>query len=130
MTFIGFFTTLIALIFVKGKTHKNGYGFITEVGGNWGGVCLGPFALCGSYNQIDGPCFAPEWYEHTRRHEFGHSIQNMFMGPFFPFIVAIPSAVRYWLDYFGKLKTEYDSVWFEYTATVWGTKWIDWLEEK
>lgn len=129
MTLIGFFATLGSLIFAKGKIHKNGYGFITEVGGNWGGVCLGPFALCGSYNCPDGKCYDPEWYEHTRRHEFGHSIQNMFLGIFFPFVVAIPSAVRYWLERFDKLKEDYEAVWFEHTATSWGTKWIDWIEE-
>ena len=130
MTLIGFFATLFSLIFLKGKIHRNGYGFITEVKGNWGGVSLGLFQLCGSYNQKDGPCYDPEWYEHTRRHEFGHSIQNMIFGPLFPFIVAIPSAVRYWLDYYEKLKSEYESVWFEHTATLWGTNWIDNIIER
>lgn len=128
MTFIGFFVTMFCLIFLKGKIHRNGYGFITEVKGNWGGVSLGAFALCGSYNQPNGPCYDPDWYDHTRKHEFGHSIQNLFMGPFFPFIVAIPSAIRYWLDMYGKLKSEYDSVWFEHTATAWGTKAIEKIE--
>ena len=128
MNIIGVFATLFSLIFLKGKIHKNGYGFITEVGGNWGGVSLGAFALCGSYNQVEGPCYDFEWYEHTRKHEFGHSLQNCILGPFFPFVVAIPSAIRYWLDYYGKLKSEYESVWFEHTATVWGTKWVDKIE--
>lgn len=128
MTLIGFFATMFSLIFLKGKIHKNGYGFITEVGGNWGGVCLGPFALCGSYSQPDSSCYDSEWYYHTRCHEFGHSIQNMFLGPFFPFIVAIPSAVRYWLDMYDKLKSDYEGVWFEHTATVWGTKWVEEIE--
>ena len=124
MTTIGFFATLFSLIFLKGKIHRNGYGFITEVKGNWGGVSLGLFQLCGSYNKPSGPCYDPDWYEHTRRHEFGHSIQNMIFGPLFPFIVAIPSAIRYWLDYYGKLKSDYYDIWFERTATEWGTKWI------
>lgn len=130
MNIIGLFATLFCLAFLKGKTHKNGYGLITEVKGNWGGVSLGAFALCGSYNQVDGPCYDPYWYEHTRCHEFGHSIQNMIFGPLFPFVVAIPSAIRYWLFYFGKLHTEYDGVWFERTATNWGTAWVSWIEHK
>ena len=131
MTLIGFIVTMFSLIFLKGKIHRNGYGFITEVKGNWGGVSLGAFALCGSYNQKDGPCYDPDWYEHTRRHEFGHSIQNLFMGPFFPFIVAIPSAIRYWYDVLDKKHKAdrgpdwYDSIWFEGTATRWGTKAIE-----
>ena len=128
MTFIGALVTLFCLIFLKGKIHKNGYGFITEVGGNWGGVCLGPFALCGSYAQETSECYDFIWYESTRRHEFGHSLQNLFLGPLFPFVVAIPSAIRYWLDYFGKLKEDYYAVWFERTASDWGTEVIDWIE--
>ena len=30
-------------------------------------------------------------------HEFGHTFQNCLLGPLFPFMVAIPSAIRYWL---------------------------------
>lgn len=129
MTILGFFATIFSLIFLKGKTHKNGYGFITEVKGNWGGVSLGAFALCGSYSQIDGPCYDLDWYEHVRRHEFGHSIQNIILGPIFLFVVAIPSIIRYWLYNYGKLKSDYDSIWFERTATEWGTKSIKEIEE-
>ena len=95
MTFIGAIVTIFCLAFLKGKIHKNGYSFITEVGGNWGGVSLGAFALCGKYNQPDSDCYMPEWYEDTRKHEAGHSLQNIILGPFFPFVVAIPSAIRY-----------------------------------
>ena len=122
MNIIGAFATLFCLAFLKGKIHKNGYGFITEVGGNWGGVSLGAFALCGKYSDV-----YPDFYQEVRKHEFGHSIQNMFLGIFF--VVAIPSAIRYWLSYFGKLKEDYEAAWFEATATSWGTKWIDWIEE-
>lgn len=34
MSFIGLLTTLICIIFLKGKVHKNGYTIIIEVGGN------------------------------------------------------------------------------------------------
>ena len=128
MNIVGLFATLFSLIFLKGKIHRNGYGFITEVKGNWGGVSLGLFQLCGSYNQPNGPCYDPFWYESTRRHEFGHSLQNCILGPFFLFVVAIPSAIRYWLEYFDKLKEDYYAVWFERTASNWGTKVIDWIK--
>ena len=35
---------------LKIKTHRNGCSFITEIGGNWGGLELGAFALCGNYS--------------------------------------------------------------------------------
>lgn len=129
MTFVGAIATLFSIIFLKGKPHKNGYGIITEVKGNWGGVSLGAFALCGSYNQTNSGCYDAEWYEHVRKHEFGHSLQNLFLGPLFPFVVAVPSAIRYWLSYYGKLKSDYYDIWFERTATDWGTTTIDWIEK-
>ena len=80
---------------LKIKTHINGCSLITEVGGNWGGLELGAVALCGNYSKT-----SKNWFEHTRRHEFGHSIQHLYLGPLFIFVVAIPSATRYWLTEF------------------------------
>lgn len=129
LSFVGVFVSIFALI-RKGKIHKNGCSIIVEFGGNWGGLSLGCFAFCGSYSKT-----SPSWYDHTRKHEFGHSLQNAVLGPLFIFIVAIPSAYRYHY----KLREEkrgthfssdwYDSVWFENTATKYGTKVIDWLEK-
>lgn len=50
MTLVGLLTSLIVIIFFKGKPYKNGYSFIVEVGGNWGGISLGAVALCGKYS--------------------------------------------------------------------------------
>ena len=114
MTLIGLFAAAFCLAFLKGKPHKNGYSFIIEVGGNWGGVNLGVVSLCGGYTT---KCIDYGWFEETRRHEAGHGLQNLIFGPLFPFIVSVPSAIRYWLSHFGKLKSGYYDVWFESTAT-------------
>ena len=57
----------------------------------------------------------------TNSHEFGHSFQNAILGPLFIFIVAIPSAIRYWVMTFrekkGKSLKAYDLIWFEGSAT-------------
>ena len=79
-------------------------------------------------------CYNPKWFEHTRRHEFGHSLQNLIFGPFTLFVVGIPSACRYWYQRIMQNKGKkfpadwYDSIWFEGGATKTGTKFIDWLE--
>ena len=141
MTSIGLIATgslnlvkLIAKLFKKDlkiKTHINGCALITEVGGNWGGLELGAVALCGNYSET-----SPNWFEHTRRHEFGHAVQHLIFGPFFIFVVAIPSACRYWYQRIMQGKGKYfasdwyDSIWFEGGATRWGTKVVDWLESK
>jgi hypothetical protein len=55
-------------------------------------------------------------------------LQNLIWGPLFPFVIAIPSAIRYWyreLKYYRKglyPDTDYDSIWFEGQATKWGNK--------
>ena len=116
---------------LKIKTHINGCSLITEVGGNWGGVELGAVALCGNYSKT-----SKNWFEHTRRHEFGHAVQHLIFGPLFIFVVAIPSACRYWYQRIMQGKGKhfasdwYDSIWFEGGATRWGTKVVDWLESK
>ena len=124
MTIPGLFVALFVMIFFKGKPHKNGYSFIIEVGGNWGGINLGAISLCGSYSQVDGPCFDLDWYEHTRRHEFGHSLQNIIFGPLQLFVVGIPSFIRCnFMTY-----EYYDAIWFEYTASKWGHSVVNTIE--
>lgn len=62
------------------------------------------------------------------KHEFGHTFQNCLLGPLFPFLVAIPSATRYWIQEIrcrkgkGHLNKPYDSIWFELSATDIGTE--------
>lgn len=116
---------------LKIKTHRNSCSFITEIGGNWGGLELGAFALCGNYSKNN-----KAWFAHTRKHEFGHAIQHLYMGPLFIFIVGIPSAARYWYQRIMRKRGKkfpndwYDSIWFEGGATRTGEKFVDWLENK
>ena len=89
---------------------------VFRTGHNWGGVSLGIFSF-----------ICEESGEHTLDHEFGHSIQNALYGPLFPFIVAIPSAARYWAIHFKLIKVKnYDDAWFEGQATDWGTRVAEW----
>ena len=126
MSIIGLITTLICIIFLKGKVHKNGLTIIVEVGGDWGGINLGCVSLCGGYTTV---CKNEEWFQHTHRHEFGHSLQNLVWGPLFPFVVAIPSAIRYHYRNYrtkkGLENNDYDAIWFEGQATKWGTRAIN-----
>lgn len=116
---------IVMIIFPDCKVHKNGYSIIIELGGNWGGLELGAIALCGGYTTR---CPNQPWFEHTREHEFGHSIQNIIWGPLYIFVIWIPSAIRYWYQNItrklGKkfTSTWYDSIWFEGQATRLGTK--------
>ena len=119
MTTIGLVVLLVTLPFGKfeiyhGRIYK-------RIGKNWGGVELGCFFLC---DKNAG--------EHTIAHECGHGIQNCLWGPLMPFVICIPSAIRYWyrefIWHFNKEKfnklPEYDAIWFEGQATKWGKKYV------
>lgn len=108
------------LVLAGKRPSRNGPGLLVEAGGDWGGISLGPVALSGKYSAL-----SPSYAVHVRRHEFGHSLQNCLLGPFFLFLVALPSVFRWhWIRSrvrHGEPVPEYDSAWFEGQATLWGT---------
>lgn len=87
-----------------------------NIGENWGGVTLGIVIVT----------------ENTKNaallnHEFGHALQNCKYGLLMPFIVAIPSAIRYqhrkWRTKHGLVNTKgYYDIWFEREANYLGDK--------
>lgn len=113
MTFIGALAALVLIIAGK-KPQRNMYGWLFEVGKHWGGVSLGPVAIV-----------AEDASPHTRKHEFGHALQNCYLGPYM-IVISIASAIRYWYrEYMYKVNkgnqlSHYDSIWFEGTATYLG----------
>ena len=67
-----------------------------EIGENWGGFNAGCFFFCCKNHSL-----------HLQQHESGHGLQNLILGPFMPFVVAIPSCIRYWLRECKTLKNKY-----------------------
>lgn len=115
MTLVGSVVALV-LIIAGYKPQKNQYGFVFVTGNNWGGVEMGPFAIVNN-----NPT------QHLLDHEFGHSLQNCYFGPFMIFI-SLASAARYWYrEYLHLIKKvrysempDYDDIWFEGTASYLG----------
>ena len=117
MNIVGFIVALLLLCVGK-RPKRWGDCFYFEVGKNWGGLELGIFFITDRYAGAS-----------TRNHEHGHAIQNCFFGFLMPFIVGIPSAVRYWYRRIRTKKglpnnTEYDDIWFEGQATRLGTAYV------
>ncbi len=115
MTLIG--TIVMGVLIIAGyKPFKNQYGYAIEIGEGWGGLEMGPYCLV-SKNPS----------QHTLDHEFGHALQNCYLGPYMPFI-SLASAARYWYrEYLVRIKKKkyselvpYDGIWFEGTATYLG----------
>lgn len=104
------------------KIEKHNLSYYIKIGNNWGGVSFGMFFLTEK---------APS--EHTKDHETGHALQNCLWGVLFPFVIALPSVVRYWYRKYLKWKHRkdsnfilkpYDSIWFENQASLWGSQYF------
>lgn len=90
------------------------WGWCFEREGNWG-LELGIFFI------------APPDSIHTKDHEFGHGVQNVYLGWFTPVVVSLPSVARFWWRKLKKklgksITTGYDDIWFEGQATKTGEK--------
>ena len=122
MTFVGCVAAMI-LTAMGHKPKKWGHCYYFEVGHGWGGIELGAFFIVNKNPS-----------EYIRNHELGHGFQNCLLGPLMPFVVSIPSAIRYWnrkrLVKSGKKEPQelpnYDSAWFEGSATSLGTEFMNW----
>lgn len=121
MTLVGIVCAL-ALLITGHKPKRFHYFIYLEVGEGWGGFEAGCFFFCSKNSSL-----------HLKQHEAGHGIQNIILGPLMPFIVSIPSAVRYWYREIvvrtGRKKYSdlppYDSIWFEGWATSLGEKYYN-----
>jgi hypothetical protein len=114
LTLVGGIISLIMIV-IGYKPRMFGYSVYIEVGKHWGGLNLGGFF------------FVQKGASHAlKSHEYGHSIQNLWLGPLMPFLVTIPSAIRY---HYRKYKLKkgytlkpYDAFWCERWATELGEK--------
>lgn len=121
MTVIG----AVAAIILKARGYvpkKHGWCYHFEYGYGWGGVNLGIVMITS---------IAPS--DHTKNHEHGHALQNCIWGPLMPFVIALPSAIRYHRrnkqQKQGMKLEPYDSVWYEADATKRGNALMDSFKE-
>ena len=118
MTLVGI-VCAIALLITGHRPHRFHYFVYFEVGTGWGGFEAGCFFFCNKHASL-----------HIKQHESGHGLQYIMLGVLMPFIVSIPSCIRYWhreiLVRSGKKKysdlPDYDAAWFEGWATKLGSK--------
>ena len=128
MTILGLIITLIlgiVKIFIPKKIIFERYYWIYSitVGPEWWGGCEMGLMFLRDHNSS---------VNYINPHEFGHTFQNCLLGPLFPFMVAIPSAIRYWLRelFPKKIWAPYDSAWFEDAATQCGVYAVRILSQK
>lgn len=112
MTLIGVCIALVLMI-AGYRPERYGWCWHFKIGERWGGVSLGLVFITD-----ESPSGS------TCNHEHGHSLQNCLWGPLFPFVIALPSVIRYWVRELqlrrGKVLKPYTSIWFEGQASKWG----------
>lgn len=126
MTLLGAaLATIMLLCGHKAKIYNRCFCFIC---GKCSGFSLGCFIFVGKYTK-----------EKLLQHEVGHAVQNCMYGLLMPFIVALPSFIRFHYRRFcqrrlhRRFPAAYDSIWFEAEATAIGkdyTKRIETLNQK
>lgn len=110
---------LLLFLCCKGAPHEVFHNsVVTCLPGNLGGLSLGVFIFLSLQNT-----------DERRRlcvHEYGHTIQCLFLGPLYWFVVFIPSAVWYhfFSGYRKRKHISYDTLYCERCATAWGAVWI------
>ena len=85
MTLLGAVIAL-ALLLTGHRPGRLGPNVYFDVGCGWGGMEYGAFFFVERNAARE-----------TILHEAGHGIQNLLLGPLMPFVVCIPSALRYWM---------------------------------
>lgn len=90
---------------------------VTALPGNCGGLSLGVFIFLSTHNIDESRSLCA--------HEYGHTIQCLFLGPLYWPAVALPSVLwyRFFDGYRKKHGISYDALYCERWATAWGRKW-------
>ena len=125
---IGFFIFLFFVITRKPKIGMKANCIVVEVPHKQGEPGWGLEGGIFIFSNTDGI-----WNDdYLLHHEWGHCWPQMLVfGPLHPFVVGLPSVIRFWWRELQSRKGRtdlptYDSIWFEGTATRWGTKWFKW----
>ena len=105
----------------KHKHERFHRAFITYVEKEgFGGVSIGIFIFI-------NPAKKEDWLHDTRIHEYGHTIQSVFLGPLWPFVIALPSVIWCGSKALNKLRKEKDISYYwlycEGWANLWGARW-------
>ncbi len=123
MTLLGCITSIV--MFLCGYKAKIYNHCIVFTCGKFSGFSLGCFIFIGKHCK-----------ESLLIHELGHSVQNCLYGPLMPFIVALPSFVRFHYRRFcthklhRRLTTPYEKIWFEAEATTLGKDYKKRIDKK
>lgn len=108
-TLIGFF---VQLFWGKSKNsfHYGGARVQYNEKRHLGSISLGGFiSLCNGHDT-----------EYVCKHEYGHCLQSLILGPFWLFIIGIPSFV--WAGCFDNYRTKHNISYYDFYTEKWANK--------
>lgn len=114
-TLVGF------IVFLLNITHEHFFyrgAIVTKIKGK-GSVSLGWFIFVGmdlpSDRRVENRILDEDMEQRVIVHEYGHTIQSLFLGPLYLIIIGFPSAVWAWSTYFRRkeMKIPYASFYTE-----------------
>jgi hypothetical protein len=113
-TFIGLIVYIIVKILKKNKEEINYKGaHITVFGKNWGGISLGRFIfICSGYSG--------DYKQNTIKHEWGHTVQSLILGPLYLIVVGVPSSI--WNQCFRKYRQKNNVDYYSFFCEKWADK--------
>jgi len=105
-TFIGAIGWLLCIPFRK-KTFIFENAIVTIIGKRWGGISFGAFIfLC---EELDS--------EYYHKHEYGHCLQSLMLGPLYIIIIGIPSIC--WAGFGKKYREENGLTYYDFFTEKW-----------
>lgn len=89
---------------------------VTHLPGRWGGFSLGVFLFLGGKESRE-----------LLKHEYGHTLQCLLLGPFYLLAVILPSTLWFHClrTFRHRRRISYDALYCEAWATAWGRRWCD-----
>ncbi|HOO22161.1 MAG TPA: hypothetical protein PKY53_00565 [Clostridia bacterium] len=82
---------------------------------NWGGISLGMFiVLNGDRDE--------EWVSTSKVHEYGHTIQSLFLGPLYLLVIGLPSLVWCNAKKYVALRKEKGVSYFDFYPEKWANR--------
>ncbi len=118
----------IFLIYIKRK-HYYFHGVIVTEWTKPSSTALGLFIFLSPNLRPDRSKNGKDVYMSTLRHEYGHAMQSMILGPFYLLAIGLPSAfwcnVPFCKKYRKKKNISYYSFYTERWADFWGEKVVD-----
>lgn len=108
---------LIGFLFLIRKRHVIYKGsVVTEVPGYWGGVTLGMFIFV-DYLPNNKECIQKN---NTVKHEYGHVLQSLILGPIWFLIIGLPSLI--WAGCFDSYRAKHNISYYDFYTEKWANR--------